>query len=85
MEHRDPKKILPVVTDGTFEWAGIRAEQQHKPEREHWAHMVVHGVLHLRGFDHQTETQAGEMETLEKLILQGLGIQDPYQPRAITQ
>ncbi len=61
------------------------AEQQHKPEREHWAHMVVHGVLHLRGFDHQTETQAGEMETLEKLILQGLGIQDPYQPRAITQ
>ena len=61
------------------------AQQQHKPDIEHWAHLVVHGVLHLRGFDHQTEGQAREMETLEKRILKGLGIQDPYQLRAVSQ
>jgi len=55
------------------------AQQQHKPEKHHWAHMVVHGVLHLRGYDHQLDEQAEEMETLEKQILAGLGIQDPYQ------
>lgn len=55
------------------------AQQQHKPEKHHWAHMVVHGMLHLRGYDHQLDEQAEEMETLEKQILAGLGIQDPYQ------
>jgi len=55
------------------------AQQQHKPEKHHWAHMVVHGVLHLRGYDHQRDEQAEEMEMLEKQILAGLGIQDPYQ------
>ncbi len=55
------------------------AQLQHKLEKHHWAHMVVHGVLHLRGYDHQLATQAVEMETLEKQILAGLDIQDPYQ------
>ena len=55
------------------------AQQQHKPEKHHWAHMVVHGVLHLRGYDHQRDAQAVEMETLEKKILATLGVQDPYQ------
>ena len=55
------------------------AQQQHKPEKHHWAHMVVHGVLHLRGYDHQLDAQAVEMETLEKKILATLGVQDPYQ------
>lgn len=55
------------------------ARQQHKPEKHHWAHMVVHGVLHLRGYDHQLEQQAVEMEALERKILAGLGIQNPYQ------
>ena len=54
------------------------ARQQKKREMDHWAHMVVHGVLHLRGLDHQTEEQAREMEELEKQILAGLGIEDPY-------
>jgi probable rRNA maturation factor len=40
--------------------------------------MVVHGVLHLRGYDHLTDAQAAEMEALEKQILGGLGIPDPY-------
>ena len=55
------------------------AGEQRKRESDHWAHMVVHGVLHLRGLDHQTEDQARDMEELEKQILAGLGIQDPYQ------
>jgi probable rRNA maturation factor len=55
------------------------AQQQNKPEKNHWAHMVVHGVLHLRGYDHQRDAQAVEMETLEKKILATLGVQDPYQ------
>lgn len=54
------------------------AQAQNKPVRHHWAHMVVHGVLHLRGYDHIDPQQGAEMEALEKLILQGLGIPDPY-------
>ena len=54
------------------------ALEQRKPARDHWAHMVVHGTLHLRGYDHQSEREAGEMEALERRILQELGIADPY-------
>lgn len=57
------------------------AAEQGKPEDHHWAHMIVHGVLHLRGYDHQTDAQADEMESLEKQILEGLGIPDPYQTK----
>jgi probable rRNA maturation factor len=56
------------------------AREQQKKAMDHWAHIVVHGVLHLRGLDHQTEAQAREMEELEKQILAGLGVKDPYQP-----
>ena len=44
-----------------------------------FAHLVVHGVLHLRGHDHREEREAHQMETLEKTILAGLGFSDPYQ------
>ncbi|WP_455234218.1 rRNA maturation RNase YbeY [Thiogranum longum] len=54
------------------------AREQCKQELDHWAHMVVHGILHLRGFDHETDEEAQAMEALEKQILSGLGIQDPY-------
>ncbi len=60
------------------------AGEQQKKEIDHWAHMVVHGVLHLRGLDHQTEQQAREMEELEKQILAGLGIKDPYQLKDVS-
>jgi probable rRNA maturation factor len=60
------------------------AGEQQKKEIDHWAHMVVHGVLHLRGLDHQTEEQAREMEELEKQILAGLGIKDPYQLKDVS-
>lgn len=54
------------------------AEQQGKSLDAHWAHMVVHGVLHLRGFDHILNDQAETMETLETSLLLKLGFADPY-------
>ena len=55
------------------------AAAQGKPEDAHWAHMVVHGVLHLRGFDHIEAHEAERMEALERAILARLGYPDPYQ------
>jgi probable rRNA maturation factor len=54
------------------------AREQGKPPDAHWAHMVVHGMLHLQGFDHETDAQADAMETLETEILTGLGFAAPY-------
>ena len=55
-----------------------QARQQNKPLHAHWAHMVVHGMLHLQGHDHQDDRQAEQMERLEGEILATLGIPDPY-------
>lgn len=54
------------------------AHLQNKPLLAHWAHMVVHGMLHLQGYDHQDIEQAEEMERLEREILATLGFLDPY-------
>ncbi len=54
------------------------SQQQHKTLRAHIAHLVVHGVLHLLGYDHQHAEQAQAMETLERQILSDLGFADPY-------
>ncbi len=54
------------------------AQQQNKAVDAHWAHMVIHGVLHLLGYDHQQEQQATIMESLETDILQNLGFPPPY-------
>lgn len=55
------------------------AREQHKEAPAHWAHMVVHGVLHLLGYDHIDEQEAQAMETVETDILARLGFPDPYQ------
>lgn len=55
------------------------ARSQHKNEIDHWAHLTVHGCLHLLGYDHIEEDEAVEMEALEKQILASLDIKDPYQ------
>lgn len=54
------------------------AVEQEKPLMAHWAHMVVHGSLHLLGYDHIEDDEAEEMESLETQIMQGLGFDDPY-------
>ncbi|AGM45241.1 MULTISPECIES: rRNA maturation RNase YbeY [Aeromonas] len=54
------------------------AAEQGKPLMAHWAHMVVHGSLHLLGYDHIEDDEAEEMEALERDIMQELGFADPY-------
>jgi probable rRNA maturation factor len=54
------------------------ASEQGKPAPAHWAHMVVHGMLHLQGYDHETDAQAVEMEGRETRILTALGFAAPY-------
>ncbi|KFZ28665.1 MULTISPECIES: rRNA maturation RNase YbeY [Pseudidiomarina] len=54
------------------------ATEQHKPLVAHWAHMIVHGTLHLLGYDHIEDDEAEHMEQLETSILSELGYSDPY-------
>ena len=58
------------------------AEDQRKPLDMHWAHMVVHGMLHLQGYDHIADDEAAQMEQLEVDILAGLGYKNPYEETA---
>ncbi len=60
----------PVVTR--------EAREQNKPVRAHWAHMIVHGVLHLLGHDHIKNKDAERMETHERALLSLFGFADPY-------
>jgi probable rRNA maturation factor len=55
------------------------ADEQQKPRLAHWTHMVIHGTLHLLGYDHIEDTDAEEMERIERAILAEMGITDPYQ------
>lgn len=54
------------------------ASEQGKPLGHHLQHLVAHGVLHLLGYDHETDAEAEHMEGLERVILAGLGVPDPY-------
>lgn len=54
------------------------AEAQHKTLEHHLAHLVVHGVLHLVGYDHQADADAEVMEDMERAVLAGFGVPDPY-------
>lgn len=54
------------------------AGAQGKPLGAHLSHLVIHGVLHLLGYDHLVEEDAERMETLERRLLRGLGVEDPY-------
>jgi probable rRNA maturation factor len=66
-----------------FETIARESAEQGKPLANNLSHLVVHGVLHLLGFDHESLGDAKRMEALETRILAGLGIPDPY--RAITR
>ena len=54
------------------------AREQGKALRDHFAHLTVHGTLHLVGYDHENERDAVHMEAIERKVLAGLGIADPY-------
>lgn len=57
------------------------AEEQSKNLRDHLTHLLVHGTLHLQGWDHEDDPSAEEMEAQERVILASLGIADPYQEK----
>ncbi len=54
------------------------AAEQQKPVLSHWVHLVIHGMLHLQGYDHETDEEAELMENLEIALLAKLGINNPY-------
>jgi len=72
-------EVLPfgdlVICAGVVE---REAREQGKPLAAHWAHMVVHGALHLQGYDHETVRDATTMEARERTLLARLGFPDPY-------
>ena len=61
------------------------AAQQHKAPAAHWGHLLIHGVLHLLGFDHERCADAQRMEAMERQALAALGWPDPYARRAAPQ
>ena len=75
-----PEQIPELLGDIVICAPVIKKEalKQHKDLTAHWAHMVVHGVLHLLGFNHDKPNNAKKMEALEIRILQNLGYANPY-------
>src|SRR5699024_3374900 len=74
--HADIVLCLPVIV--------TEAQKQHKALSDHAAHLVIHGVLHALGYDHNTDAEAQHMETLEVLLLKNLAIANPYQTDTTT-
>lgn len=72
---------IPVLLGDIVICASVvhdEATEQGKALADHWAHMLVHGTLHLLGFDHESDSQAAEMEALETTVLSDHGLTDPY-------
>jgi probable rRNA maturation factor len=75
-----PEFVRPHLGDLSlaFETCAQEAEEQGKPLENHLQHLVAHGVLHLVGWDHEDDAEADAMEALERKVLEGLGVPDPY-------
>ena len=80
---RDDDDAPRMLGDIAIAYETLRreADEERKPFADHLSHLAVHGFLHLVGYDHETDTEADEMETLEQQILAQLGIPDPYAER----
>lgn len=89
----DPQINPSVPHDGTYlgdvvmaaELIKREAKEQSKALHQHWAHLFIHGILHLQGYQHEDEKHAQTMEAQEINILQTLGFPDPYQSTTTTQ
>ena len=71
--------LVPIKQKAGISKPEKEAVEQNKTATAHWAHMLVHGTLHLLGYDHLTETEAEDMEHREVEIMQQLGFSDPYE------
>lgn len=71
----------PILGDVILAFETVKSESisQNKKMKDHTAHLLVHGILHLLGFDHETADEAQRMETLEIKILDSLSIKNPYE------
>lgn len=65
-----------------YQYIVVESRKDHKILTNHAIHLLIHGILHLFGYDHQTEAEAHRMERLEKRIMADLGLPDPYGPPA---
>lgn len=79
-----PELELPLLGDLVLCAPVIAAEarEQGKSLQDHYAHLTVHGILHLLGLDHEDDAEAARMEAMERSILAGLGVADPYLDRS---
>lgn len=75
-----PVEAKPLLGDivVAYETVAREALEQHKTLHAHIAHMIMHGFLHLIGYDHESTAEAEEMESLERRIASSLGLRDPY-------
>jgi probable rRNA maturation factor len=75
-----PQSGGPLLGDIVLAWETVNQEAglAEKPLKAHMAHLIVHGFLHLLGYDHEADEEAEEMEALERAALRRMGIADPY-------
>jgi probable rRNA maturation factor len=78
-----PEFAAPHLGDVSlaYETCAREAKEQSKPLRDHLSHLVAHGVLHLLGWDHESDAEAEAMEALERKVMAKLGVPDPYLAR----
>ncbi len=83
---RTTLKLRPfsATSQSPYETMAREAAEEGKSLRAHFSHLIVHGVLHLLGYDHENEPEAELMEALERESLAALGIEDPYRQALVT-
>ena len=81
-----PEVELPLLGDLVICASVVEneAKEQNKPLAAHWAHMTVHGCLHLLGYDHIEDIEAEEMESIEMELIQSLGFNNPYEEQELA-